>query len=121
MGALVSMSPAVACALCPACLSTYAKVVSALGAGWSISETTHHVVLTIAVASTVLISAYRSYRSRRLWPIGVALVGCALLLFGHSIESLPVEVLAILVLLGGGLLEQFRLRAAPSVQRAHAG
>lgn len=98
---------ALACAVCPACLSTYAKVLSALGVGATLSEGQHHALLGFAVGTSLLVSAWRSWASGRLWPAAVAVVGCSLVTAGHFGGDLGwVEWLGVLTLLGGGLGER---------------
>lgn len=102
---------ALACAVCPACLATYAKLFSVLGVGVGVSEGHHFVLLVVAVVASVLVSAWRSWRTKRLWPVSVALLGSSLVLLGHLAGDLhAVEWAGILCLLGGGLTEQLRLR-----------
>ncbi len=104
---LASLGPALACAVCPACLSTYAKVLSVLGVGAAISETQHAALLSFAIGSSILLSAIRSWRAWRIWPLAIAVVGCSLVLAGHlASEIAVVEWVGIAVLLGGGLAER---------------
>lgn len=107
------MAPVLVCLICPACLSTYAKVFAALGVGISLTSEQHGWLLAIAVALSLVISGWRSWRARRAWPIVVASVGGGLLAGGHFAALAPVEWLGIGVLLVGGLVEQqvFRHRA----------
>ena len=123
-GLWAALLPALACALCPACLSTFAKVLSVLGIGFGLSEMQHLAVLVMAIGASVGVSAWRSWRTRRVWPIAIALSGTALVLTGHLLGDLPaLEWAGVLVLLGGGLTEHFRLRrlrAAAPHEPAHA-
>jgi len=107
LGLLASLAPALACAVCPACLSTYAKVLSVMGVGAAISETQHTALLAFAIGSSIVLSAVRSWRAKRGWPLLIAVVGCALVLTGHLASEVgPVEWFGIAVLLGGGLAER---------------
>ena len=107
------LAPVLICLICPACLSTYAKVFAALGVGISLTNEQHGWLLAVAVGLSVVVSGWRSWRSRRAWPIVVAALGGGLLLAGHFAPHAPVEWLGIVVLLVGGLVEQqvFRHRA----------
>lgn len=103
--------PVLACAVCPACLSTYAKLFSVLGVGFGLSEFHHHVLLVVAISASIGLSAWRSWRTRRAWPIGIALTGSALVATGHFAGDLhAIEWTGVLLLLAGGLTEHFRLR-----------
>lgn len=104
--------PVLACAVCPACLTTYAKVFSVLGVGASLSDAQHTALLIVAVGASVGLSGLRTWRSRRVWPVATAGVGAGLVLSGHLAPSLHVlEWVGVLVLLVGGLREHFRLTA----------
>ncbi|MDP3505592.1 MAG: MerC domain-containing protein [Myxococcales bacterium] len=105
-----SMLPLLACAVCPACLSAYAKVLSAFGVGLFLSETQHAIIMAVAVTSSILVSAWRSVRSGRRWPLAVSLSGSVLIVLGHLLELAAVEWLGVVVLLVGGLVEMPLLR-----------
>ena len=107
--------PLLACLLCPACLATWVKLGSSLGAGVVLSEAAHGWVLSGAVLFSLGVSAWRTRRSGRPWPLLVAAVGAALVAAGHGwLESEPLEWLGIAVLALGGIAEQwvFSLRRA---------
>lgn len=117
-GALSALLPVLACAVCPACLSTYAKLFSVAGVGFGLSELHHDILLGVAITTSVLVSAWRSHRTRRAWPIAVALTGSALVLCGHLLGELAwLEWAGVLVLLAGGLTEHFRLRRLAAAKR----
>lgn len=118
-GALV---PALACAVCPTCVATYAKVFSLAGVGLELSERQHALLLAVALASSIGASAFRAWRAKRVWPLAVALAGAALLVAGHHLgEAAWLEWAGVLMLLAGGLVEHFRLRRAQSAPHpAHA-
>jgi len=109
-GWVASMLPLLACAVCPACLSAYAKVFSAFGVGLFLSETQHAIIMAVAVSSSILVSAWRSVRSGRRWPLAVSLTGSVLIVSGHLLEVTPLEWFGVLVLLVGGLVEMPLLR-----------
>jgi hypothetical protein len=113
-GLWATILPVVACALCPACVSTYAKIFATIGVAAALSKRQHLALLVFAVVMSVGISAYRSWRSRRAWPVVVALAGCTLLSAGHLIEANALEWCGIAILVVGGMLEQ---RAARRVAR----
>ena len=103
--------PVLACAVCPACLTTYAKLFSVLGVGFGLSEFHHLVLLVVAISMSIGVSAWRSWRTRRVWPIAIALTGSALVATGHFAGDLhAVEWAGVLLLLVGRLTEHFRLR-----------
>jgi hypothetical protein len=101
--------------VCPACLTTYAKLFSVLGVGFGLSEITHLFLLVVAISASIGVSAWRSWRTRRVWPIATALTGSLLVLIGHVAGDLHVvEWAGVLTLLAGGLTEHFRLRRRPA-------
>lgn len=103
--------PLLACAVCPACLATYSKILSVFGVGFGLSETHHLVLLVFAITVSVAVSAWRSWRTKRRWPVAVALTGSALVLLGHFGGDLHfVEWTGVAVLLVGGFAEQLRLK-----------
>ena len=106
-----SLLPVLACAVCPACVTTYAKVLSLVGLGFGLTETQHLILLVLALSASLSISAWRSWRSRRWWPITMAVLGSTLVAIGHIQGDLhALEWMGVVVLLLGGLGEHFRLR-----------
>jgi hypothetical protein len=94
-------------------LTTYAKLLAVAGVGFGLSETAHVLLLALALAASLVVSGYRSWRSRRIWPIAFAATGATLISLAHLLgEVRTLEWLGVLVLLAGGLAEHFRLRAA---------
>ncbi len=68
-------------------------------------------LLVVAISASIGVSAWRSWRTRRAWPIAIALTGSALVAAGHFAGDLRVvEWAGVLLLLVGGLTEHFRLR-----------
>jgi hypothetical protein len=103
--------PMLACAVCPACITTYAKLGSVLGVGFGLSEFHHLLLLVVALTASIGLSAWRSWRTKRSWPIIVAITGSSLVVAGHYFEHLHLlEWAGVLVLLAGGLSEHIRLR-----------
>lgn len=113
-GLWAAVLPVLACAVCPACVSTYAKVFATLGVGAALSERQHLALLAVAVLASIAVSAYRTWRSGRVWPVIVAVAGCALLSAGHLVDVRALEWIGMAVLVAGGVLEQ---RAARRVAR----
>ena len=106
-----TLLPLLACAVCPACLTTYAKVFAMLGIGFGLTTAAHEALLFAAVCSSVAVSAWRAWKTRRFWPLMIALLGSSLLLLGHFLGDLHgVEWAGLLILLLGGVTEQLRLR-----------
>lgn len=79
--------------------------------GFGLSERAHLMLLVGAIGVSMVVSAWRSWTTRRVWPAAVATLGATLVAAGHVGGELPVvEWAGVLVLLAGGLFEHFRLR-----------
>jgi hypothetical protein len=117
-GVWSAIAPALACAVCPACLTTYGKILSAFGVGVGITESQHGALLVVAVAASLASSAWRAWRTRRPWPVAVAALGAALVLTGHGVDVHTVEWAGILVLVVGGVTEHVKLRSRSSADLA---
>ncbi len=102
--------PALACLVCPACLSLYAKVLSALGVGVVLSERTHGRILAVAVTLSLATSLWRATRLRRWTSFSITTLGALLVVAGHLRESHPVEWIGVLLLLASGFAERKPLR-----------
>ena len=109
-----ALLPALACAVCPACLTTYAKVLSVFGVSLGFDAAVHQRLLVVALAASIAISAWRSWKQRRIWPLAVAIAGTALVAAGHGLGELhALEWAGMLLLLGGAWAEHYRLRRRP--------
>ena len=121
-GTWAALAPVLACAVCPACVSTYAKLFATAGVGAALSERQHLVLLVVAVAVSIAVSAYRTWRTQRVWPLMVALGGCGLLVAGHLLSAAWLEWCGMATLVVGGLLERRAARrhasGAPRLSRA---
>lgn len=85
------------------------------------TESQHLLMLATAVLVSIVVSALRSWRSKRWWPIAFALSGAALIVMGHAVHSLhELEWAGVLLLLVGGLREHFKLRAHAARQAVAA-
>ena len=84
-GVWSAIVPVLACALCSACSTTYAKLFSALGVGFGPSEFHHLVRLVVAISASIGVS---SWRTRRVWSIAIALTGSALVATGRFVGDL---------------------------------
>jgi len=92
-------------------MATYAKLFSLLGVGVGLSELHHTVLLVLAIGVSTLVSAWRSVRTRRIWPVGFAVLGASLVIAGHVRGELhALEWAGVLTLLGSGVVEHVRLR-----------
>ena len=80
---LSSMLPALACAVCPACLSTYAKALSVAGLSAWLSERQHFAFLTCAVALSLGFGFRRALKLNTFKPFAFTVAGCALLVLAH--------------------------------------
>lgn len=117
-----SLLPVLACAVCPACVATYAKLFSLAGVSVGLTEGQHAILLTAAVAVSVVASGWRAWRARRAWPLAVALAGATLVVAGHRFGEVAwLEWAGVAVLLSGGLVEHVRLRRlATGARPVHA-
>jgi hypothetical protein len=106
----IAWLPALACLVCPACLSLYAKVLAAVGVGVVISERQHDALLGFAVVTSLATSAYRAVRTGRRWPLALTSAGAALVTVGHLAALHPLEWLGVLCMLASGLFERQRRR-----------
>lgn len=82
-GWLADMLPALACALCPACLSTYAKALSVAGLAAWLSEREHLAFLALAVLLSIGFGLRRARTLGDYRPFGFTLAGCLALVVGH--------------------------------------
>jgi hypothetical protein len=106
-----ALLPVLACAVCPACLATYTKLLSLVGVSFGFDEALHDLLMAVALALSLGVSTWRSSSTGRAWPLLLAVGGSALVAGGHLLGELHVlEWAGVLVLLTGGLSEQFRLR-----------
>jgi hypothetical protein len=122
LGIWSTLLPVLACAVCPACLATYTKLLSLVGVSFGFDESLHDLLMAVALTLSVGVSAWRSWRTGRAWPLLLAIGGSAFVAGGHLLGELHVlEWAGVLVLLIGGLSEHFRLRgraARPLLQRS---
>src|SRR5262245_45966985 len=106
-----ALLPALACAFCPACLTTYAKLLSVFGVSIGVDAALHRQLLVVALATSIAISAGRAWKRRRVWPLAVAVLGSALVGVGHWLgEWHAAEWSGMLVLLVGAWAEHYRHR-----------
>ncbi len=85
---LASLLPALACAVCPACLATYAKALSVAGFSAWLSERGHLAFLVVAVALSLGFGVRRARAIGSYRPFAFTLVGCALLVAGHVLGDI---------------------------------
>jgi hypothetical protein len=84
---------------------------SVVGISVGLSEFQHTLLLVTAITVSLAVSASRSRRMKRTWPLFVASLGSLLVLAGHFGGDLhSVEWAGVLVLLAGGIIEQVLLR-----------
>lgn len=105
--------PALACAVCPACLATYAKALSVAGVSAWLSERQHLGFLTVAVAFSLVFGVRRARKLGRWEPFGFTVLGCALLVLAHVYDDAPWPTWAGLVALfvGGVYGQRLTIRA----------
>lgn len=104
---LASLAPALACAFCPACLSTYAKVLAAAGVGVVFTERQHTLLLAAALTLSVVSGAWSTARARRAGPLAVAAAGSCLIAAGHLLSDASwLEWTGVAALIVGGFVER---------------
>lgn len=82
------MLTALACAVCPVCVATYAKLLSLTGISVGLDPGAHEILMFGALSISVRVSAWRSWRTARAWPFVVAVSGSALVATGHLLGGL---------------------------------
>ena len=120
-GWFAALAPAIACAFCPACLSIYGAVWKAVGLGALVSEGSHHVVLAVAIAVTLVLAARVARQRRAASPLAIAAIGSVLLTVGHADEAVAVEWLGLAVLVVGPIVDRRRWRRRLAAISARAG
>ncbi len=119
-GLWASWVPLLACAVCPGHLSAYAQVLSFVGIGVSLSESSHLLILMVAVSLSLAVNAWRAWRLRHLAPLAISGVGSGLLVLSHALDENALLLWSgVAVLLGGVLWERQVWRRFP-VRRASA-
>jgi hypothetical protein len=84
-GWLAALAPVVACAFCPACLSLYAKVASAIGTGLAIGEEAHAALLGVALTVSLGAALWRFSQTKRRLPLLLSVLGAALVGLAHTL------------------------------------
>lgn len=122
-GWIADMLPALACALCPACLSTYAKALSVAGLAAWLSEREHLAFLALAVVLSVGFGLRRARTLGEYRPFGFTLAGCLALIVGHFAGEVAALTWAGLGLLfvGGFFGQHLTVRAKRSQGLSGAG
>ncbi len=88
---LVSLLPALSCAVCPACLALWKPLLSLGGVSLMLSEGQHAWLLGVAL-SVALGFGLREARARGEWrPFWPTLVGAALVTLGHALDGAALE------------------------------
>ncbi|NPD22561.1 hypothetical protein [Corallococcus exiguus] len=89
-----------------------------MGIGVSLSESSHQLVLGVAIALSLAVNAWRAWRLRSLAPLAISGSGGALLVLSHVLDENALLLWSgVTVLLGGVLWERQVWRRVP-VRRA---
>lgn len=116
-GWLAAIAPVLACALCPACISLYAKVASAVGTGLAIGEQAHAALLGIALTVSLSAALWRWHLTKRLPPLLLSVLGGALVGLAHVLGEVAwLEWSGMALLLASAAADRWghRDRAAPA-------
>ncbi|WP_043321156.1 hypothetical protein [Corallococcus coralloides] len=93
--------------MCPGHLSAYAQVLSFVGLGVSLSESSHLLFMGVAVSLSLAVNAWRAWRLRRLAPLAISGTGGGLLILSHALDENALLLWSgVAVLLGGVLWER---------------
>lgn len=115
-GWLSLLVPAIACAICPACLGVWAPLLTTLGVGIVLTEGQHGTLLVLAVALSIGLAAIRVNRGGALAPFSMTATGGAILIAGHWLqESRWLSLLAVSFLVGGSLFARHSNRRSAAV------
>jgi peptidoglycan/LPS O-acetylase OafA/YrhL len=107
----------VACAVCPACLATYAKIFSIVGVSFGLSERSHTLLLSTGFGLYICVAAWNYKKTGQRAALLIALSGSMLVVTGHFWgDSQAFEWAGVLVLLTGWLTEQLQQRALRTAQ-----
>ncbi|NBC43911.1 hypothetical protein [Corallococcus exiguus] len=90
--------------MCPGHLSAYAQVLSFVGIGASLSESTHQLVLGVAIALSLAVNAWRAWRLRSLTPLAISGTGGGLLVLSHALDENALLLWSGAAVLLGGIL-----------------
>jgi hypothetical protein len=108
-----------ACALCPACLSLYAKVASAVGTGLAIGEEAHAVLLGIALTVSLSAALWRWHQTKRLPPLLLSVLGAALVGLAHALGEVAwLEWSGMALLLTSAVVDRWGHRAGATPEAA---
>jgi len=121
-GRLASVAPLLACALCPACLTVWSTLLSAVGvqAGLAgMGEEAHGVVLGVAVLVAMGVAAWRAISTRDVRPALLPAAGCGMLVAAHALDVESLEWAGVAALLGAALLDHLRHRRQHRLGDAH--
>jgi hypothetical protein len=110
-----ALLPVVACAVCPGCLASYAKILSTVGVGIALSETQHLGLLVVCIALSLGVGLREARTVPRWGPFVVNILGCGLLVAVHQMgeqTAPPWLSWSGIVLLLGGVVWGHRTRFA---------
>lgn len=113
---LAALAPIGACAVCPACLATYAKVLALLGVGFALAEWQHTVVLAATMCLACGFALVRARRTRSYEQLSLTLLAAAMMIAGHLIEVAIMEWLGCALLLVATIV---RMRGRRGVRYQH--
>lgn len=110
-----TLLPILACAVCPGCIASYAKILSIVGVGIALSETQHLGLLVVCISLSLGVGLREARMTRRWGPLLVNVLGCTVLVAIHAMgeqSAPPWSSWCGIVLLLGGAVWGHRIRLA---------
>lgn len=102
-----------ACAFCPACLTIWSSLLSAVGVqvGGLAGERMHEVLLSLSVLLAMGVAGWKAWQQRSIVSLVLPAAGCALLVAAHALDrGERFEWSGVCLLVASSLFEHFRHR-----------
>jgi len=114
-----TLAPVLACLVCPACLSTWAKLLAFAGVGLALSEGQHLVLLLAACAVALVFTVRATLRGGSRWALAGTAAGVVLLMVAHvSGDAAPLEWVGMALLVLSGFADRVLQAVRPRAKAA---